>query len=82
MKLTFVGAAHEVTGSCHYLEACGKHILLDCGMEQGVDVYENVDIPIEVTGLRPGEKLYEELLMKSEGLEKTEHDKIFIGELN
>ncbi|MBR6255918.1 MAG: MBL fold metallo-hydrolase [Lachnospiraceae bacterium] len=47
MKLTFVGAAHEVTGSCHYLEACGKHILLDCGMEQGIDVYENVDIPIE-----------------------------------
>ena len=47
MKLTFVGAAHEVTGSCHYLEACGKHILLDCGMEQGVDVYENVEIPIE-----------------------------------
>ena len=47
MKLTFVGADHEVTGSCHYLEACGKHILLDCGMEQGVDVYENVDIPIE-----------------------------------
>lgn len=41
----------------------------------------NVDIPIEVTGLRPGEKLYEELLMQSEGLEKTEHDKIFIGEL-
>lgn len=47
MKLTFVGAAHEVTGSCHYLEAAGKHILLDCGMEQGVDVYENVEIPIE-----------------------------------
>ena len=41
----------------------------------------NVDIPIEVTGLRPGEKLYEELLMKEEGLQKTEHDKIFIGEL-
>lgn len=47
MKLTFVGAAHEVTGSCHYLEAAGKHILLDCGMEQGIDVYENVEIPIE-----------------------------------
>ena len=32
MKLTFIGAAHEVTGSCHYLEAGGKHILIDCGM--------------------------------------------------
>lgn len=47
MKLTFIGAAHEVTGSCHYLEACGKHILVDCGMEQGQDLYENVDIPVE-----------------------------------
>ena len=35
MKLGFVGADHEVTGSCHYLEACGKQILIDCGMEQG-----------------------------------------------
>ena len=34
MKLTFIGAAHEVTGSCHLLEACNKTILIDCGMEQ------------------------------------------------
>ncbi len=47
MKLTFVGAAHEVTGSCHYLYACKKHILIDCGMEQGQDMYENVDIPVD-----------------------------------
>ncbi len=39
----------------------------------------NVDIKIEVTGLRPGEKLYEELLMDEEGLQDTEHDKIFVG---
>ena len=45
MKLTFIGAAHEVTGSCHYLEACGKHILIDCGLEQGPDLYENQEIP-------------------------------------
>ena len=37
------------------------------------------DIEIKVTGLRPGEKLYEELLMDEEGLSKTTHDKIFIG---
>lgn len=46
MKLTFLGATHEVTGSCFYLEACGKHILIDCGMEQGRDLYENQEIPI------------------------------------
>lgn len=39
----------------------------------------DVDIKIEYTGLRPGEKLYEELLMAEEGLEKTAHRKIFIG---
>ncbi len=38
----------------------------------------NVDIPIVITGLRPGEKLYEELLMAEEGLVSTKHDKIFI----
>ncbi len=39
----------------------------------------HIDIPIKVTGLRPGEKLYEELLMKEEGLTQTAHNKIFIG---
>lgn len=47
MKITFIGADHEVTGSCHVLEACGKKILLDCGMEQGTNVYENADLPFE-----------------------------------
>ncbi|MGL5560188.1 MAG: polysaccharide biosynthesis protein [Paraclostridium dentum] len=40
---------------------------------------EDVDICIEFTGLRPGEKLYEELLMSEEGLTDTSHEKIFIG---
>ena len=40
----------------------------------------NEDIKIEITGLRPGEKLYEELLMGEEGLEKTAHNKIFVAE--
>lgn len=47
MKLTFIGADHEVTGSCHYLEVCGKHILVDYGMEQGVNVYENAPLPMQ-----------------------------------
>lgn len=46
MKLTFIGAAHEVTGSCTFVEACGKNFLVDFGMEQGEDVYENVPIPV------------------------------------
>ena len=46
MRLTFIGADHEVTGSCHLLEACGKNILVDCGMEQGPDLYENQEIPV------------------------------------
>lgn len=39
----------------------------------------DVDIDIVYTGLRPGEKLYEELLMAEEGLKVTDHNKIFIG---
>ena len=38
------------------------------------------DIKIEFTGLRPGEKLYEELLMAEEGLQATKHDKIFVAQ--
>lgn len=46
MKITFLGANHEVTGSCTLIEAAGRHFLIDCGMEQGKDVYENQPIPV------------------------------------
>ena len=46
MKLMFIGAAHEVTGSCHYIEACGKHMLVDYGMEQGTNYFENAELPV------------------------------------
>lgn len=46
MKLTFLGANHEVTGSCTLLEAVGQRYLIDCGMEQGKNVYENQPLPV------------------------------------
>ena len=39
----------------------------------------DLDIPIVYTGLRPGEKLYEELLLSGEGMQKTANDLIYIG---
>ena len=46
MKLEFLGAAHEVTGSAYYLEAAGKKFLVDYGMEQGRDIYVNEALPV------------------------------------
>ena len=45
MKLTFYGAARAVTGSCHCLEACGKRILIDCGLQQGRDEIDDNKLP-------------------------------------
>lgn len=50
-----------------------KDLIRLSGFEPGVD------IPIETTGLRPGEKLFEELLLDEEGISDTRHNKIFIG---
>ena len=46
MKLTFLGATHEVTGSCTMVECCGIVGLVDCGMEQGKDCFENQSLPV------------------------------------
>jgi len=46
MKLTFLGAGHEVTGSRTLLQAGGYHILIDYGMEQGTDLFENPELPL------------------------------------
>ncbi len=49
MKLQFIGAAHEVTGSCSLLEVCGKYYLVDCGMEQGKDIFQNIPLPVKAS---------------------------------
>lgn len=46
MKLVFIGADHEVTGSCHYMEVADKKFCVDIGMEQGQDLFENQEIPV------------------------------------
>ena len=46
MKITFLGADHEVTGSCHYVEVGDKKFLVDYGMEQGKNLFENMPIPV------------------------------------
>ena len=50
MKITFLGAAHEVTGSCTLLECGGTKFIVDCGMEQGRDMFENQELTVS-----PGE---------------------------
>jgi FlaA1/EpsC-like NDP-sugar epimerase len=68
----------------------GEIFILDMGDPvKIVDLAENlirvagyipgVDIKIEFTGLRPGEKLFEELLLDEEGIEKTGNDKIYVA---
>ncbi len=51
MKLTFLGAAHEVTGSCTLIECGGVYGLVDCGMEQGADAFVNQPIPVPANKL-------------------------------
>lgn len=46
MKLTFIGASREVTGSCYYLECNQKKFIVDYGMEQGQNFYENAPLPV------------------------------------
>ena len=53
MKITFLGATHEVTGSCFYIEACGKKLVVDCGMEQGPDYFENQELPVAAGAVSP-----------------------------
>ncbi|WP_139906070.1 polysaccharide biosynthesis protein [Clostridium thermarum] len=87
--MTITEAAQLVLQAGAYAEG-GEIFVLDMG--KAVKIYDlacdlirlsgfepHKDIKIEVTGLRPGEKLYEELLLAEEGLNETRHKKIFIG---
>ena len=51
MKVQFIGATHEVTGSCTLLEVNGRYYLVDCGMEQGEDIFQNVPLPVPANAI-------------------------------
>lgn len=87
--MTIPEAAHLVLQAASFAKG-GEIFVLDMG--EPVKIYDlakkmillagfepEKEIPITFTGLRPGEKLYEELLMSEEGLENTQHSKIFVG---
>lgn len=87
--MTIPEAAQLVLQASNYAKG-GEIFVLDMG--KPVKIYDlalnliklsgykpNVDIDVEIIGLRPGEKLYEELLMSEEGLTETGHSKIFVG---
>ncbi|MCH5186599.1 MAG: polysaccharide biosynthesis protein [Oscillospiraceae bacterium] len=87
--MTIPEASQLVLQAASYAKG-GEIFVLDMG--EPVKIYDlavnlirlsgyrpNVDIEIKICGLRPGEKLYEEILMNEEGLNKTNHNKIFVG---
>ena len=87
--MTIPEAVSLVLQAMSYAEG-GEIFVLDMG--EPVKIYDmaenliklmgyepNVDMPIKITGLRPGEKLYEEILMNEEGLTETMHEKIHIA---
>ncbi len=90
--MTIPEAVSLILQACVYAQD-GEVFVLDMGEPVRIDdlarnmirlsgLEPDVDIQIKYTGLRPGEKLYEELLMQDEGLEKTQNDLIFIGHFN
>ena len=90
--MTIPEAVSLVLQTCCYAKD-GEVFVLDMGEPVRIDdlarnmirlsgFEPDVDIPVVYTGLRPGEKLYEELLMNDEGLDKTENELIFIGHFN
>ena len=90
--MTISEAVSLVLQACVYAKG-GEVFVLDMGDPVRIDdlarnmirlsgLEPDVDIQIVYTGLRPGEKLYEELLMQDEGLDKTPNELIYIGHFN
>jgi FlaA1/EpsC-like NDP-sugar epimerase len=90
--MTISEAVSLVLQACMYAHD-GEVFVLDMGDPVRIDdlarnmirlsgLEPDVDIEIRYTGLRPGEKLFEELLMQDEGLDKTPNDLIFVGHFN
>lgn len=90
--MTISEAVSLVLQACMYAQD-GEVFVLDMGEPVRIDdlarnmirlsgLEPDVDIAIRYTGLRPGEKLFEELLMQDEGLDKTPNDLIYIGHFN
>ena len=77
-----LSAAYMAHGGQIFVLDMGEPVKIDTLARNMIRLYglkPDVDIKVEYTGLRPGEKLYEEKLMEEEGLEKTENELIFIG---
>ena len=51
MKITFVGATHEVTGSCYFLEAAGKSFWWIVEWSRDRIIFENIPIPCRLRSL-------------------------------
>ena len=90
--MTISEAVSLVLQACAYAKG-GEVFVLDMGDPVRIDELArnmirlsgfepDVDIHIEYTGLRPGEKLYEELMMQDEGLDRTPNELIFVGHFN
>ena len=81
VQLIFQAGAYARGGEIFVLDM-GKPVRIDDlarNMIRLSGFEPDVDIPIVYTGLRPGEKLYEELLLSGEGMQKTKNDLIYIG---
>ena len=89
--MTIPESVSLVLQACAYAKG-GEIFVLDMGQPVKIDdlarrmiklsgFEPDIDIKIQYTGLRPGEKLYEELLMSEEGLQTTQNQLIFIGKL-